>query len=969
MSRRNKAAVQGVTRWSFRDILREKKLFVLIYAVIVLLICFVYLQFEWNRYQSNAASEAISLGKTAEALQHPEHIKELSGTTDDLDKYDYLMMKNGLTRLVETTTVIRFAYIYSEKSGDIVFLVDSETPDSEDYSHPGQIYDEATEATWEPLLTGETILTEPETDRWGTWISALVPVKDSNTGEVIAVLGLDYNAAVWQSRIWSRMIPNFIIIIIFLVLNATLLHIFLNHQKFIALNTKLEFDEALYHSIFEQAPIGIAIVNDKRFELYSKLGNLGMNQMIMKILDRSSDELETIDWTEITHPDDLQADLDQFSRFQRGEINGYTIEKRFIRPDGSSVWTNMKISSLRGLPYSHTTHLCLLEDITARKESEESLQESERSKSVLVSNLPGLAYRCDYDREWTMRFVSDGCFALTGYTPEMLIDNKEISFNDIIAPKYREILWKQWAQRIALKQPLKSEYEIITADGQHKWVMEFGEGIFNKHGEVVALEGIILDISSKKASERNLRNSLKRTKAMISDHQAIMMLVEPGSGKIVEANKAAIDFYGYSKSELLRLTVQDIHILGEDEVQSLHINAYEKGQKYITLPQRMKNGAIRIVDIYSSPIDYGNRKLRFSIIVDVTKREEIARENEYLAYHDYLTGLYNRRYYEAEFQRRVDNQDFPVGVFIGDIDGFKEYNDTFGHAEGDKILTEVAKNLRALVGNEGMLARIGGDEFAIILSGKSHLEMRKYLDKLNHDYDSAHDQTIIIEAPPSISWGYALQRTKDDTLDALEEEAEAFMYNRKFYSHQSLRSKTVDTIMETLFTKSEREKLHSERVGLLSEAIARQMHLPSESIDKIRVAGFLHDIGKIGIDEAILNKAGKLDDNEWEIIKLHPAKSAGILDKTHEYQDITDIVLSHHERYDGNGYPGKLQAEAIPLAARIIAVADTYDALTNDRPYKNAMDKGAAIEELKRSAGTQLDPAIVSVFIEKVLSE
>ena len=175
--------------------------------------------------------------------------------------------------------------------------------------------------------------------------------------------------------------------------------------------------------------------------------------------------------------------------------------------------------------------------------------------------------------------------------------------------------------------------------------------------------------------------------------------------------------------------------------------------------------------------------------------------------------------------------------------------------------------------------------------------------------------------------------------------------------------------MQTLFTKSEREKNHSERVGLLCESIARHMHLSNEDANKIRVAGFLHDIGKIGIDEAILNKAGSLDANEWEIVKLHPVKSAGILDKTQEYRGISDIVLYHHERYDGQGYPGKLQGEDIPLESRIIAVADTYDAITNDRPYRKPLGKNAAIEEMKRSAGTQLDPKIVSVLVDMLTNE
>jgi len=178
-----------------------------------------------------------------------------------------------------------------------------------------------------------------------------------------------------------------------------------------------------------------------------------------------------------------------------------------------------------------------------------------------------------------------------------------------------------------------------------------------------------------------------------------------------------------------------------------------------------------------------------------------------------------------------------------------------------------------------------------------------------------------------------------------------------------LKSKTVNTIMQMLFTKSEREKEHSDRVGLLSQAIARHMQLSNEEVNRIRVAGFLHDIGKIGIDETILNKKGKLDASEWEIMKMHPVKSAGILDKTHEYQDISDIVISHHERYDGKGYPRGLKGEGIHIEAMVLAVADAFDAMNTKRSYRDPLSKDAIIEELVKSKGGQHSAKVIDAFL------
>ena len=257
--------------------------------------------------------------------------------------------------------------------------------------------------------------------------------------------------------------------------------------------------------MFSQAPIGIAIINDQQFIPESEFGQPNINPMFKKILGRTSEDLETITWPELTHPEDLQADMEKYEQFKNGEISGYSMKKRFVRPDGTSVWTNMKVSPLIGLPYKHSMHLCLLEDITISMATFAALSESERSKAVFLSHLPGLAYRCNNDSEWTMQYVSSGCSELTGYPSESLLYNRDRSFVSIIAPEYREPIQREWKRVIESRLPFKYEYEIVTAEGERKWVLEMGQGVYNDQGEVEALEGIILDISDRKEIENNLR--------------------------------------------------------------------------------------------------------------------------------------------------------------------------------------------------------------------------------------------------------------------------------------------------------------------------------------------------------------------------------------------------------------------------------------------------------------------------------
>lgn len=261
----------------------------------------------------------------------------------------------------------------------------------------------------------------------------------------------------------------------------------------------LSFDMSL-----EQAPIGVAISHCFDLQCLDE-PIVRVNAMYEQITGRTEEELIKLGWSQVTHPDDLEEDLRYFRMLQAGEIKSYSIDKRYVKPDGSIAWAHVLVSPLTLSNGERYGHICLAQDITAHKAVEKALNESERSKSVFLSRLPGLAYRCSYDHDWTMQYVSDGCFALTGYHPESLLYNRDLSYNDLIAPEYREEIWAEWARILPHRLPFKYEYEIITATGRRKWVLEMGQGIYNDAGEVEALEGLVLDISERKAIEETLK--------------------------------------------------------------------------------------------------------------------------------------------------------------------------------------------------------------------------------------------------------------------------------------------------------------------------------------------------------------------------------------------------------------------------------------------------------------------------------
>lgn len=316
---------------------------------------------------------------------------------------------------------------------------------------------------------------------------------------------------------------------------------------------KIQENSLLYNAIFHQSPIGICIsYSDSPFEAF-KQGSVRINPAYEEITGRNTKDLESLGWAGITHPEDLSGEIENYKKLLSGEAKSYSMEKRFIRPDGTIVWAHVIVAPLTVLNQYKYNHICLVSDISQRKAIEKALVESERSKSVLLTHLPGMAYRCDYDPKWTMQIVSDGCYELTGYAPESLLHNKDLSFNDLILPGYRREIWDEWKRTLGESLPFNYEYEIVTASGLTKWVLEMGEGIYNEKGEVEALEGIIIDISNRKKMEEDLKfHGEHDTWTGLYNRRYLEMLLRKNSGK--QDSKKAIISVNLNAAHLLNMT-------------------------------------------------------------------------------------------------------------------------------------------------------------------------------------------------------------------------------------------------------------------------------------------------------------------------------------------------------------------------------------------------------------------------------
>lgn len=338
-----------------------------------------------------------------------------------------------------------------------------------------------------------------------------------------------------------------------------------------------------------------------------------------------------------------------------------------------------------------------------------------------------------------------------------------------------------------------------------------------------------------------------------------------------------------------------------------------------------------------------------------------SKQLEYLTLHDLLTGLYNRIYFKNELERLEGGREYPIIILSADLDNLRLINDTLGQKEGDRILKVCAEMLEKPLCKGDVLARVGSDEFIAILPRAVDRTGDEILRQIRNEVDTYNRTSK--KMPISISLGYAVSKDQSEHLEATLNEANNMMQLDKKSSSESVRSQVVSALLAAL---SERDYIsggHAERLKKLCLKVGEEVGLDQQHLSALTMVAQVHDLGKVGIPDSILFKEGPLTEKEWAIMHQHTEKGYRIARSSPELIHVANLILYHHEKWNGRGYPQGLQGNEIPIECRILAIVDAYDAMTTDRPYSQAKSKQEALEEIKRNAGTQFDPLLAEIFI------
>ena len=627
----------------------------------------------------------------------------------------------------------------------------------------------------------------------------------------------------------------------------------------------------------------------------------------------------------------------------------------FVETTILPVKENDKVNGFRGL----------VRDITARKKTEQALQDSEQRLRGRVAYLDALIANLNelfvtYDPDGKITFVNKKVDDLIGYTMEEVIGRH---VNDFVPQEYHDKVNNDIGQRTKEGRAATYELPIIHKNDSERIIKINSTPIRNEREEIKG--GMILaeDITSTKIAQKELAMSEKRYRGIVQDQtELICRFLQDLT--LTFTNDAYCRFFNLQGQESTGKIPDYMIFANERGMFEKKLKGLTPEKSVITIEHKLKFPDGRefwlqwtcraIFDENEILIEYQ------AVGRDISERKLAEEQLIYMSTHDALTDLFNRLYFEKQMQLMQNNDCLHVGVIVCDVDGLKLVNDTLGHTQGDNTLQQAATIIQSCFRRQDVIARVGGDEFAVLLPSADWEIINQAFDRIRNKINKYN---LSADIPLSISIGAAIRANPIITMSDVFKEADNNMYREKLHSHHSARSAIVQTLTRALKERDYITEGHAERMQDLLERIARKLGMGERTVNDLRLFAQFHDIGKVGVPDAILFKTGPLTKEEYLIMQRHCEIGHRIALSSPEMTVISDWILKHHEWWNGKGYPLGLKGEEIPLECRILAIADAYDAMTSVRPYRKALTHMEAVEELKKYAGLQFDPALVDVFL------